>query len=279
VSASGTLYYHHDQLGSTRALTSSTGTVVATYSYDPYGNLTGSTGTATNPLRYAGQYADAESGLYYLRARYYDPATAQFLGRDPIERVTQQPYQYAHGSPFNEIDPGGLGCGWTSPWDCAGDVVDVGLKVTGTVIHYSPAGQLADLISRTTGVTVGGCVGGSAFAGVGVTGSICYYSTPSGQAGITVTAGGGVGGPAGANLMIGPSVSNAQQLCQLGSWFYYGGGTLGEGLPDVGGQVAVGDSNGHPIWVGTGGWTPGVSVPTPFSVEGGKTYTWTFQAW
>ena len=45
----------------------------------PNGTLTASTGTATTTLGYAGQYTDAESGLIYLRARYYDPATAQAL--------------------------------------------------------------------------------------------------------------------------------------------------------------------------------------------------------
>lgn len=68
-------YFHADQLGSTRLLTNSSGGVVATYTYDAYGNTTAKTGTASTPLGYAGQYADLESGLIYLRARYYDPST------------------------------------------------------------------------------------------------------------------------------------------------------------------------------------------------------------
>ena len=78
------------QLGSVRALTDQTGAVVNTYAYDAYGNPTASTGTVANPFRYAGEYQDAESGLYYLRARYYDPATAQFLTRDPLVAATEQ---------------------------------------------------------------------------------------------------------------------------------------------------------------------------------------------
>jgi RHS repeat-associated protein len=108
VTASGTLYYHHDQLGSTRALTNSSGTMVATYTYDPYGNLTASTGTASNPFRYAGQYTDTETGYQYLRNRYYDPATAQFLTRDPLVAITHAPYNYANNTPLNETDPLGL---------------------------------------------------------------------------------------------------------------------------------------------------------------------------
>jgi RHS repeat-associated protein len=104
----GVLWIHHDQLGSTRALTGPTGGVVGTSSYDAYARLTASSGTATTPLGYAGQYTDAESGLQYLRARYYDPVTAQFLTRDPMTDVTQSPYGYAHDDPVNAIDPSGL---------------------------------------------------------------------------------------------------------------------------------------------------------------------------
>jgi len=105
---SGFLYYHQDQLGSTRALTEPAGNVVATFTYDPYGRLTGSTGTVTTPFGFAGEYADAESGLTYLRNRYYDPATGQFLSRDPIEPITHEAYSYVNDNPLNGIDPSGL---------------------------------------------------------------------------------------------------------------------------------------------------------------------------
>jgi RHS repeat-associated protein len=88
--------------------TDQSGGVVATYAYDAYGQPTASTGSVANPFRYAGQYRDAESGLYYLRARYYDPATQQFLTRDPLVAATEQAYAYAGGSPLNGGDPGGL---------------------------------------------------------------------------------------------------------------------------------------------------------------------------
>jgi uncharacterized protein RhaS with RHS repeats len=73
----GTVYYYHaDRLGSVRALTDKAGTVVATYAYDAYGSTTTSTGSIANPFRYAGEYQDAETGLYYLHARYYDPGSS-----------------------------------------------------------------------------------------------------------------------------------------------------------------------------------------------------------
>jgi RHS repeat-associated protein len=102
------LYLHHDQQGSTRLLTSSTGAEEATFTYGPYGTLTGSTGTATTPLGFDGQYTSADTGLIYLRAREYDPATAQFLSVDPLKAVSGEPYTYAFNNPLNLRDPSGL---------------------------------------------------------------------------------------------------------------------------------------------------------------------------
>jgi len=102
-------YYHPDQLGSIRAMTGSNGQVAKSYQYDAYGNVLKETGSSSiyNPFGYAGEYTDEESGLQYLRARYYDPSTQQFISRDPIEDITGQPYAYALGSPLNFTDPSG----------------------------------------------------------------------------------------------------------------------------------------------------------------------------
>ena len=98
ITSSGTTsYYHQDRLGSTRAITNSAGTVVATYTYDAYGNLTSPPSPFANPFKYAGQYTDAESGLQYDRARYYDPQVGGFISRDPAAAKTRQPYAYAGG--------------------------------------------------------------------------------------------------------------------------------------------------------------------------------------
>ncbi len=100
-------WYHHDQLGSTRTLTNTNGTVVGTATYNPYGTTTATTGTTT-PLGYTGAYCDPETGLIYLINRYYDPTTAQFLSIDPIESLTQAPYTHASDDPINNADPSGL---------------------------------------------------------------------------------------------------------------------------------------------------------------------------
>src|ERR1035438_5862530 len=66
------------------------------------------------PSFYRGEQYDSDLGLYYLRARYYNPATGRFLSRDPLDGNTIDPtslhkYLYANGDPVNGIDPRGLG--------------------------------------------------------------------------------------------------------------------------------------------------------------------------
>jgi RHS repeat-associated protein len=107
-STSTVQYLHHDQAGSTRLITGSTGTVEGSYTYDAYGNQTGHTGTATTPLGWDGQYTSADTGLIYLRARVYDPSTVQFLTVDPLVAATQAPYNYADDNPVNRGDASGL---------------------------------------------------------------------------------------------------------------------------------------------------------------------------
>jgi RHS repeat-associated protein len=112
-----TYAYHTDAAGSVTALTDPAGTVVASYRYDAFGAVTYTGGTdhalaARNPLRYRGYYLDAATGLYYLPARYYDPATARFLSQDPAPPVAVDPstlnaYTYCIGDPVNLLDPDG----------------------------------------------------------------------------------------------------------------------------------------------------------------------------
>lgn len=66
------------------------------------------TGAGRRGRRVGRQYSDPESGLQNLRARYYDPTTGQFLTRDLLEQLTQQPYAYAGDDPINGTDPTGL---------------------------------------------------------------------------------------------------------------------------------------------------------------------------
>jgi RHS repeat-associated protein len=102
-------YYEADGLGSSTSLTNSAGTVAGTYTYDSFGLLTASSGTLINPFQYTGREADNETGLYYYRARYYNPPIGRFLSEDPIEfKGGTNFYAYVGNNPLNKRDPRGL---------------------------------------------------------------------------------------------------------------------------------------------------------------------------
>ena len=109
-------FYHYDGLGSVIALTDASGRPSAAYAYDPWGNpllsIPDSVGTK-NKFRFTGEALDPGTQLYYLRARYYDPASGRFLGRDPLSGNTHIPaslnrYVYAFSDPLRFSDPRGL---------------------------------------------------------------------------------------------------------------------------------------------------------------------------
>ncbi len=95
-----TSYYYTDYHGNVTQF----GTTA--YDYDAFGNQTTMTNNA-NPFRYCGEYYDAETGLIYLRARYYDSAVGAFVSEDPIKDGLNW-YAYCAGNPVNFWDPWGL---------------------------------------------------------------------------------------------------------------------------------------------------------------------------
>ena len=108
INAEGKAFYlHHDEANSIRLITGGAGTVEGKCTYGAYGTST-CEGIATTPLGYGGQYTNGDTGLIYLRARNYDPSTAQFLTVDPLAATTQAPYTYTEDNPLNESDPSGL---------------------------------------------------------------------------------------------------------------------------------------------------------------------------
>jgi RHS repeat-associated protein len=102
-------YYEADGLGSVTSLTDPTGAVAATYTYNSFGFLTSSTGSATNWFRYTARQFDSETALYYYRARYYDPVSGRFLSEDPMRfSAGVNFYPYVQNNPINLVDPLGL---------------------------------------------------------------------------------------------------------------------------------------------------------------------------
>ena len=105
-------FYAYDGRGTVRMLTNSAGAVTDTYAYDAFGNLLAQTGSTPNVYLYRGERWDADLGLYYLRARWYNPATGRFMSRDPYSGSIWDPaslhrYNYARANPENYIDPSG----------------------------------------------------------------------------------------------------------------------------------------------------------------------------
>lgn len=91
-----------------RAVTDSTGTVTGSCTYGAWGNATSTSGTMTTPFGFAGGYRDVASGLYYFRARWYNPVTGQWMSLDPSVGTTMAPYDYAGNDPVGSVDLTGL---------------------------------------------------------------------------------------------------------------------------------------------------------------------------
>jgi len=121
--SSTTSYYQSDALGSVTSLSNSSGANAETYSYDSFGNSTGSSGSLTNRFRYTAREFDSETSLYYYRARYYDPATGRFTKEDPLRFGPGDAnfYRYVRNNPIYYTDPTGRtplpvpGTNWCGP--------------------------------------------------------------------------------------------------------------------------------------------------------------------
>ena len=121
-----------DALGSTLALTDSSGTLQTQYSYEPFGKATTSGVANNSTFQYTGRENDG-TGLYYYRARYYNPTFERFISEDPLALgcgVTNQ-YCYANNNPVQLGDPSGLA------------TVQVGGTVTVTVPFIGGSVQLS----------------------------------------------------------------------------------------------------------------------------------------
>ncbi len=71
-----------------------------------FGATRSQSGASPSYWLFTGEQRDADSGLYYLRARYYDPSMGRFPGRDPLPFFNR--YAYVGNNPVNLVDPSGL---------------------------------------------------------------------------------------------------------------------------------------------------------------------------
>jgi len=98
-------FFHADGLGSVVRLTTTAGAVTQSRQYDAWGNLEIGAGEAG--YTFTGREWDPETGLYYYRARYYDPKAGRFLAEDPV-REPPNSYSYVANNPIRFVDPSGL---------------------------------------------------------------------------------------------------------------------------------------------------------------------------
>ena len=97
------------------AIYNTSGTAVATYKYDAWGNVISATGTmaSVNPFRYRGYYYDTETGFYYVSSRYYDPEVGRYLNADSVMAGVGGSVQgynlfaYCFNNPVNMSDSSG----------------------------------------------------------------------------------------------------------------------------------------------------------------------------
>ena len=226
---------------------------------------------AANHFLYDGQYLDTVSGLYYLRARWYDPATGEFISVDALVGITDQPYQYVGSDPVNLTDPTELAC-WAA--------LELGLTKASRQCWksgYKRAGH--DIAHGTVGVCISGVVGW----GLGGVGQVCIVESQGFKhVGFTETFGIGGQSPTG-GLSLGLQFSNAKLPNDLRGIFGYANGSVvvgpGAGLT-AGGSGFIGESRCNRTIAGAtieGGI--GADLPPPFSAGAGVSNTWVQNLW
>jgi RHS repeat-associated protein len=189
-------YYHANRLGSVIALSNQqSGVLTDQYVYTPYG-VEALLATSGNPFRYTGRRFDAESGLYYYRARYYWPQIGRFLETDPIGYADQlNLYAYVGNSPLMATDPTGK-CPWCIG-AAIGAVVGGGLELGRQYLSGEDVNLARVGIAALGGALAGGTGGALVWAAAEVGGA----TTLAGATGI-------VGG----NALLQPAIAVTTQV-------------------------------------------------------------------
>jgi RHS repeat-associated protein len=222
--------YHCNHLGTPIALINTQGMIDWAVELDPWGNVLNEFNPKgiDQPIRMQGQQVDRESGLFYNRHRYYDPAMGRYITQDPIGLWGGfNPYSYVKEKPLSFTDPRGLqACAPQSPrqqgealWNKAGEKISaVTTPVTDFVKSiFTKAGE---------GVNFSGSVGGMKVAGLGVSSTIgAAVDTASGKSCVVSSVCGLIGPMIGASTSASGSVSTGNVTPGDVSWQLGGVGT------------------------------------------------------
>ena len=271
-----TYYYVLNLQGDVVKLVTSSGSIVAEYSYDAWGNLLVQSGSMAdkNPLRYRGYYYDNETGFYYLQSRYYDPTMRRFLNADAYastdstDAIACNMFAYCGNNPLISSDPSG--CWYIKSlikWfaeEVAKPVIK-GLQEKATAINFSTSRGLS--ASGTLGIFTLNAQIGTAF-------------DAKGNVALQLSVSGGVtSGTPGGSVMGYRMLTNAPSISNLEGEAYQIGGAVG--APVSGVPLAVGvdfniipDASSEKAYYY--GLTTGIGVGTPggeFHTTWGQTYT------
>ncbi|MEM2592396.1 MAG: RHS repeat-associated core domain-containing protein [Thermofilaceae archaeon] len=159
--------YVLDGLGHVRVLlgrTQSGWQITDSYAYDSWGNLIGCTGNTNQPFTWNGAYGyeyNPATGLYHVGAREYDPRTARWLQRDPIDAASGDPnlYRYAGNDPINQVDPDGTDWSYHDLLDAVGFIPGLGEAADAlNAIGYALEGDYVNAAISAAGMLPGGDV-------------------------------------------------------------------------------------------------------------------------
>ena len=163
-----------NQQGDVEKVISADGTILASYTYDAWGNVLTSEGSlaTANPIRYRGYYFDTETSLYYLQSRYYDPAIGRFINADNYATTYKTStgvnmFAYCLNNPANCKDDGGELANWL-----IGGVVGAVAGIVGQVLSDAATSLLTGKVTVSNwqtyaGAAVGGAAGGIVLATTG----------------------------------------------------------------------------------------------------------------
>lgn len=173
VKFNGTVYtYVHNLQGDIVGLLDSTGALVVEYKYDAWGKPISTTGNLAdtlgkrNPFRYRGYIYDEETGLYYLRSRYYNPETGRFINADVImgqteALLTNNVYVYCCNNPLRMIDDNGN-------WPSFGNLLTAAFIAVTTIVVAAAVVTTAGAAGAAVGVAAGMYLGTSTATSVAI---------------------------------------------------------------------------------------------------------------
>ena len=218
---------------STVALTDIGGDTTDEYTYGPYGELLDHTGSSETPFLFNGKYGviSDENGLYYMRARYYNPDIKRFINLDVLlgsidEGQSLNRYAYVNGNPVLYTDPEGQFV-WIIAGTAAGFLVGGGADLvvqgitkgwnninTKEVIVSATAGAATGFIATTGIPLVGAIIGNAAIGAGGYVATQSWNEEPITAKGVLMgTAAGGIGGWIGGSGML--SGSTGKELSKI----------------------------------------------------------------